>query len=209
MPKKISAFFLDFDGVIVESTTIKTQAFYDLFLPYGSNIAKKALNFHLQNQGINRLHKFVYIGKNFINKNFTEPELKVLSDEFSKLVFQKVTEAPLVLGVQGFLQNKYLDIPKFVLSATPHEELIDICNHKELLPFFQEVHGGPRSKTEIGNLLLEKYSLSPKEVIFIGDSVQDYKAALSLETNFLGRLLENKENPFPESVQTIENFTKL
>ena len=43
---KIKNIFFDFDGVIVDSNEIKSQAFYKLFESYNVTIAKKVLAHH-------------------------------------------------------------------------------------------------------------------------------------------------------------------
>ena len=47
----IKAIFWDFDGVIADSVNVKTDAFYELYLPYGKNIAEKVKEYHLANGG--------------------------------------------------------------------------------------------------------------------------------------------------------------
>ena len=37
----IKNIFFDFDGVLAESVNIKTDAFYEMFLKYGKDIAEK------------------------------------------------------------------------------------------------------------------------------------------------------------------------
>lgn len=43
----IKAIFWDFDGVIAESVNVKTEAFYNLYLPYGIEIAEKVRRYLL------------------------------------------------------------------------------------------------------------------------------------------------------------------
>ena len=45
--KKIKYIFFDFDGVIKESVEIKTDAFEQLFLPFGIDIARKITQWYL------------------------------------------------------------------------------------------------------------------------------------------------------------------
>ena len=56
----IKAIFWDFDGVIAESVNVKTEAFYNLYLPYGIEIAEKVRRHHLDNGGMSRFEKFRY-----------------------------------------------------------------------------------------------------------------------------------------------------
>ena len=65
---RYQAILFDFDGVLVESTYIKTQAFYQLYLPYGKIIAKKAVDHHLQHMGIARYEKSVFVISIFFKK---------------------------------------------------------------------------------------------------------------------------------------------
>ena len=39
--KKAKTIFWDFDGVIKDSVSVKSDAFEELFLPFGSDVAKK------------------------------------------------------------------------------------------------------------------------------------------------------------------------
>ena len=44
--------FFDFDGVIAESVRAKTDAFMEMYLPYGKEVAKQVLEFHINNGGV-------------------------------------------------------------------------------------------------------------------------------------------------------------
>ena len=56
----IRAIVLDFDGVIVESLGIKTQAFRDLFSDYPQHLGD-IMSYHLSHTSILRYIKFEYI----------------------------------------------------------------------------------------------------------------------------------------------------
>ncbi len=49
--------FWDFDGVIKDSVEVKSDAFEQLFLPFGKDIAKKVRIHHEENGGISRFDK--------------------------------------------------------------------------------------------------------------------------------------------------------
>ena len=61
-------FFFDFDGVIVDSLDIKSQAFGELFKDYGEDVVKKVMDYHL-NEGwaMSRYEKFKYYYKNIFH----------------------------------------------------------------------------------------------------------------------------------------------
>ena len=55
----IKAIFFDFDGVILESVSIKGDVFQKLFADYPEHLAE-ILNYHLENGGVSRYDKFEY-----------------------------------------------------------------------------------------------------------------------------------------------------
>ena len=56
----LKAIFFDFDGVIVESAGIKTEAFRKLFSNYPDQV-DEIVDYHKANAGISRYDKFDYI----------------------------------------------------------------------------------------------------------------------------------------------------
>lgn len=59
----IEVIILDFDGVVVESVDIKTEAFRELFQEYEN--VDDIVQYHLQNNAISRFIKFKYIYESF------------------------------------------------------------------------------------------------------------------------------------------------
>lgn len=208
-PKNLEAIFLDFDGVVVESTDIKTDAFYEVYLPYGIEIAEKAKSYHLRHQGITRHVKFQEIHKLFLGSPCDESEQTKLSDNFSQIVLEKVLVCPLVGGILEFLKvNLEKHIPIFLMSATPHDELLKIVEHRGLSPFFKEIQGAPQTKVVTGRDILARYSLHKDQVVFIGDSLSDFTASKELGTHFIGRQVDSLPVPF-QDVPIIQDFKQL
>ena len=55
---RIKAIIFDYDGVIAESVNVKTEAFAEMYKPYGESILKKVVSHHEANGGISRFEKF-------------------------------------------------------------------------------------------------------------------------------------------------------
>ena len=64
----IKAIFWDFDGVIADSVNVKTDAFYEMYLPYGKHIADKVRQYHLNNGGVSRYFS-IFDGENPHTRN--------------------------------------------------------------------------------------------------------------------------------------------
>ena len=104
----IKAIFWDFDGVIAESVNVKTEAFYNLYLPYGIEIAEKVRRHHLDNGGMSRFEKFRYYQTRLLGEPepVDEKAIKKLAAHFSELVLEGVINAPFVPDVEKVLREK-------------------------------------------------------------------------------------------------------
>jgi phosphoglycolate phosphatase-like HAD superfamily hydrolase len=180
------AIFFDFDGVILESADIKTNAFLELFRDY-PEYGDAIRRYHHENLGVSRYIKFEWIYRTLLNKTLDEAEKKKLGEQFSELVFNKVLACPLVAGAYQFLEEARNQYYCFVASGTPHEELQAIVSQRKLDIFFNEVCGTPHTKSNIVERLLKVYKLSSGDCWFVGDGITDYEAALETGVKFIAR----------------------
>ena len=101
---RYKAFFFDFDGVIADSVNVKTDAFAEIYSPYGKKVVSQVISHHIFHGGISRYEKFRYYHRNFLKKQISEAEVEELAQKFSNLVIQKVIEAPFISGAPEFLE---------------------------------------------------------------------------------------------------------
>jgi HAD superfamily hydrolase (TIGR01549 family) len=189
------ALILDFDGVLVESLDIKTQAFADLFA--GEPALPAILALHRANGGLSRFAKFEIIYRDILRRPLPTDEMDRLSRRFSELVVEQVVACPLVPGALEFLQEFSASRPLFIVSATPQAELQLIVARRGLAGYFRGVYGAPDSKTAVLRRLLEQHAWPPSEVLFVGDAINDWKAAAEAGLTFVGRVPAGASNPFP------------
>ena len=201
------AIIFDFDGVIVESGKIKTQAFADLYRPYGDDVATAAVDYHQKNGGLSRYHKFHYVQQNLLGKSpLTPEEEQELDRQFSKLVVEAVVACKAVPGAIELIQQEYSRIPLFVASGTPETELKTIVEKRQLASYFVDVRGAPTPKQALVAELLSRHTLKPETVLMIGDAMVDYESAQSNGIAFLGRVHPNDQNIFPADVATVPDL---
>jgi beta-phosphoglucomutase len=182
----IQTIILDFDGVILESVSVKTEAFRQLFSDEREYV-DEIVQFHLDNGGMSRFEKFSHIYTNILQRELTSSRFQELSDEFSELVFHEVVNAPFVPGAYEFLEKFHTKIPQYVVSATPENELIAIIREKGLTRYFRKIYGSPRKKNDCIREILASNNTSPSSVIFVGDAINDWNAARSAHVRFIGR----------------------
>lgn len=204
----IKAIIFDFDGVIVESMDIKARAFAYLFKDYPEHV-EKIVEWHMLHGGISRFEKFEHIYKNILHLPYSKELKNKLGKQFKDFVYQKVLKCPFVKGAQEFLNKYYQKFYFFIVSGTPEEEIISIIKERNLNKFFVEVLGAPHNKRFLCSRILNKFSLKPEEVLFIGDSIDDYEAAEKTDIRFIGRV--SSENHFlrPKVEAVINNMFDL
>ncbi len=195
---KYQAIFFDFDGVILDSLHVKTEAFAAMFRQYGPEVEQAVVDYHLANGGVSRFKKFEHYYNNILGKPVTPKELQALGEQFSSLALQGVLDSPYIPGALETLRAlKEQGIPCFVASGTPDDEIKLIVEKKDLSQYFLEVHGSPRKKEEIVQDVLERYGYDPGQCLFIGDAMTDYDAAQKCGTQFLGIVQNGHDTPFP------------
>ena len=125
--KTAELIFFDFDGVIKESLTIKSNAFEELFLPFGEDIAARVKIHHNENSGVSRLKKIpLYLS--WVEPNPTDCLINKFCAQFSQIVMRAVIDSPWVPGAQKFLLD-YYKVKYFVLvTATPQHEIESILS---------------------------------------------------------------------------------
>jgi phosphoglycolate phosphatase-like HAD superfamily hydrolase len=178
----------DFDGVILESADVKTEAFVELYAEHGDEVVGKVREHHLANLGISRFKKFAWIAENVLGCALTDDDSAALGRRFTDLSLARVLAAPFVPGAEDALAALCAQgLPLFVASGTPVDELQHIVDRRGLRAAFREVHGTPREKPAILGDLFARHGFTPDDVLFIGDGMSDYRAACAAGTHFLAR----------------------
>lgn len=188
----IKAIFYDFDGVIKESTDIKSNAFFDLYIEFGEEIANKVKRYHIQHGGISRYEKIKYWHKEYLGVDLSEDELKVWAQKFSDLVLKKVVESPYVIGALSTIQYLSKQYDQYIITGTPQNEIELICNDLNISSYFRGICGSPTNKINWCSQLIPKIGFTNNEIVFIGDATTDYEAAIHHNLNFI--LREHDEN---------------
>ena len=195
---KLEAVFFDFDGVILDSVTAKTNAFAEMFRQYGPEVEKQVVDYHIKNGGISRWEKFRHYYKNFLGKPISEAEVRELGQQFSDIALKNVLAAAFIPGAKDTLEAlKDAGVPAFVASGTPEEELKHVVAARGLSQYFLEVHGAPKKKAEIVDDLVARHGFNKGNTLFLGDATTDHDAAMKAGVPFIGIVKSLDDSPFP------------
>ncbi|NKI31199.1 HAD hydrolase-like protein [Croceivirga thetidis] len=194
----IKNIFFDFDGVVAESVSAKTDAFREMYLPYGKSIADEVVDYHINNGGVSRYEKFKYWEKKFFDKELSDLEVEKLANRFSELVLNKVVESEEVKGCKSFLENYHQKMNFWVITGTPTKEIRIIVAKRNLDKYFIELCGSPENKKYWTEYLIEKHNLNREETLFLGDATTDKDAAEYSKLKFALRLNEENKEIFKD-----------
>ena len=188
----IKSIIFDFDGVIAESVQVKTDAFTEIYRPYGQDVVRKVVEHHKVHGGVSRFEKFKLYHKEFLGIDLTEQEIKEIAKKFSNLVVDKVISAPYVKGAYEFISKQYKVFDLFVSSATPRDEILKIVKARGLLKFFKGVYGSPEKKDEHVHKIMNRNNYNKSELVFVGDASSDRDAARVNNIGFIARIESNE-----------------
>jgi phosphoglycolate phosphatase-like HAD superfamily hydrolase len=184
--RKAKLIFWDFDGVIKETSEVKSDGFRSLFLDFGKNFSQRVYEHHLENQGISRREK-IALYLSWSGVLVTESLLNEYCKKFSNLVFDAVLNAPWVPGVHNYIVNNFESQKFIIISATPVEELHRILKALNFESYFVGIYGYPPKKSNTIKKSLKEIYISASDAIFIGDAEADFDAATENNIQFILR----------------------
>lgn len=191
----------DFDGVLVESVDIKTRALASLYAEHGPAVTERVVAFHLRHGGLSRYEKFRYGHEVVLGRPLPESERERLAARLAELVVDAVVAAPWVAGAREFVESHWRELPLFIVSGTPQDELRAIAGRRGMARYFAEVLGSPAQKEELLRGLLARHRLPPGRTLMVGDSTTDYDAASAVGMAFFGRVPAGAASPFPAGTE--------
>jgi phosphoglycolate phosphatase len=200
----------DFDGTLVESNEIKRKTFYEVTKDIDG--ADLILDKLFSRPGLGDRHNIFNSLIEILKKtNNSDINPTYLSDLYTNICEDKISKAPEVIGALGTLKelNKR-NFKIFVSSATPVNTLKRIIRMRGWVELFEDVMGAPESKEDHLKSILSLKNYSVSEVVYVGDSEIDQKAALSTGCGFIG--VGKNWNRFGSKpsvlLSTLENLTK-
>lgn len=199
----IQAIVLDFDGVVVESNQIKHQAFSELFSRYPTWY-DEIMTYHKAHNSVDRHQKFLYIQETIMKKPFSQNLANEWALQYAALTRSSIIKCPFVQGAWEFLEEFQRRMPIFLASATPLDELEIIVKERGIYSFFTGIYGAPVKKTEIFYKISQKEQITPDQMVFIGDSREDYLSAHQFGCLFIARI-----SGYPFSCEETERFHDL
>lgn len=198
----VKAIVLDFDGVILESNRIKAETFPRLFHQYPQH-AEAMVKLHQDHGGMPRHEKLRIICEDILGRTVDDDEIQRLSRELGRLVDDAILACPFTPGALEFLQAYSARCPLFIATGTPEDEMQPLVKRRGIASYFAGVYGSPRNKAAILRDLMDENGWRPEDIVFVGDSIDDYHGAKAVGVPFIGRVGPDKPHQFVNTDVTL------
>ena len=177
----------DFDGVLIDSSEIRIFAFREILKDYSLDKVNKLINFHKKNDGLSRYVKIDYFFSDIINQSLDNKKRDSLLKEFGKICAKRLDNNKLLIKeTLKFITTNYSQKNFHIASGSDNEELNRLCISLGIKNFFNSVNGSPEPKKEIVKRIISKNDYNNNETCLIGDSMNDFEAALDNGIQFFG-----------------------
>lgn len=175
--QKAKVFVLDFDGTLVDSNEIKWSAFEKCFARFPEQF-ETILAYCKNNNHTPRHEKFRHVFEKILKRPYTPEVEKNLLETYASETTEQVIQAAEIPGATQFLCHFVRKKELALLSSTPHDTLLRILESRGWKKYFSQVKGAPVHKATWMKQLCREKRLSGQDVVFIGDSKEDARAAL-------------------------------
>lgn len=184
---QLEAIFWDFDGVLLNSNSVRDRGFEEVLKEYPKNEVSQLMNFHRSNGGLSRYVKFGYFFEEVRKESVSQREIEQWANRFSVIMRKKLTRPDLLIQeTVSYIKNNYRSIPMYIVSGSDQAELRYLCQNLDIASYFQRIHGSPKPKKAWVKTILTEEKLVPAKCILIGDSINDFDAAESNGVKFMG-----------------------
>lgn len=178
----------DFDGVIIESNSVREQGFREVLKTYPTEQVEQLIDFHNANGGWSRYVKFRYFFEEIRNESITDDKVNELAGQFSSIMKDLLVNPELLITeTVAFIEDMYNSGKEMhIVSGSDGNELKGLCSALKIDHYFKSINGSPTPKTQLVKNILETSTLKASDFCLIGDAKNDYDAAKDNGIIFFG-----------------------
>ena len=182
---RAKAIVLDFDGTLVHSNAIKRAAFDRCFDEFPEHAEAIAAYCHAHHQ-VPRWEKFRHVYERVLQLPYTAELEARLCQQYETLTTQRIIQAPEVAGAGAWLASMTKRCALALLSSSPQASLETIVRAREWDRFVVIIRGAPVEKATWLREFRRERGLRADELLFVGDTLDDARAAREGGCPFLG-----------------------
>jgi len=192
----------DFDGTLVDSNSIKYEAFEKCFEEY-EEYFDAIMNYCRKHHHTPRHMKFKFAFKEIMGVTYTKEIENKMLKTFDLETTKKIIKTPEISGAVKFLNTVSGSYHMILLSSTPHDKLLYILETRGLDKYFDTIQGSPVNKAAWIKKYLNNSQIDPRKTLFFGDTLEDAEASKKAGCPFIavGIKIPNYKN--------IQNFLDI
>lgn len=195
----------DFDGVLMDSNSVRDLGFETVLANYPAEQVQALMTYHKANGGLSRYVKFRYFFEEILKKPVTEEMIETLAKAFSDIMRKYLTNPDLLIkDSMNFVRHNHEKFAMHIVSGSDQKELRYFCQELGISIYFLSINGSPTTKKQLVLNILTNYKYNKKEVVLIGDSINDYDAAIENNISFAGfnnTTLKTLSSPYIDSFE--------
>lgn len=184
---KYEVIIFDFDGVIVDSMSVRDSGFRNIFSDFGKNKVDELVKYNRENGGLSRFYKIRYFYEKILNLDIDENLVNEYAQNFTEIMKNELVNPKYLIKDTVEFIKKNKDMKKiYIASGSENAELNYLCKELGISDYFVKIYGSPTHKNDIVKSVLEKNDYDKSKVVLIGDSINDYEAAKVNKIDFIG-----------------------
>ena len=180
-----TAVIFDCDGVILQSNSLKSNAFAEVLQGYEPRLVTEFVNWHRATGGVSRYFKFEhFFRKVLIDPDWEEKTVQACAD-FAVLVSDGLKACDTIPGFELLAAQLHeKDIPMAVNTGGAEDEVRRVFAERGMAKSFQTIFGSPETKR--GNMeKLKDLGLAVPGSTYLGDAELDFVLAHDFGLNFI------------------------
>jgi phosphoglycolate phosphatase-like HAD superfamily hydrolase len=187
MLNKINTILWDFDGVILDSMSVRDEGFVHTLRGFPEDQVQDLLTYHRKNGGLSRYVKFRYFFESIRNEKVSEEKIIQLSAVFSNYMRENlINKDYLINDSLSFIEQNYRKVSMHIVSGSDQNELRFLCDKLGISHFFKSINGSPTPKNTLVYQVIKQYGVDKATTALIGDSHNDFEAAEVNDISFFG-----------------------
>ena len=171
----------------MDSNSVRDLGFERVLAEFPKDQVNQLLKFHQANGGLSRYVKFRYFFEKVRGESITHEEVLIWAEHFSVIMKELLVNPNLlVLETINFVkenQGKYI---MHITSGSDQDELRFLCKQLGIDGLFSSIHGSPKPKSEWVGEIIKVKNYNTEECVLIGDSINDWEAAMENGIGFWG-----------------------
>ena len=185
--ENIDVIIFDFDGVIIDSMEVRDYGFKKIFEQYSNEKIDELIKYHRINGGLSRFHKIKYFYESILKREIDDEKISNYANSFSLIMKEELIKSKyLINDCIEFIKENSSKYEMHIASGSEEKELKYLCKKLDIDKYFKSISGSPIHKNELVKIIIDKNNYKNERVVIIGDSINDYEAAVENNIKFIG-----------------------